>query len=150
MPIITITRNNEFINRLRPYRIYMDGKPLGKIANGKTMEFTVPAGTHTLQAKIDWCGSAEVPFSVQEGDAATFHVGGFKGARIFIPAAIGLIVMQIVLSFFFDSNWLSIPALIILAFLIYIFTIGRNRYLTLSETNTAALLNSEEDAVFSA
>lgn len=150
MPIITITRNNEFINRLRPYRIYMDGKPLGKIANGKTMEFTVPAGTHTLQAKIDWCASPELSFSVWDGNTASFHVGGFKGARIFIPAATGLIVIQIVLSFFFDSNWLSIPSLIILAFLIYIFTIGRNRYLTLSETNTADLLKSEEDAVFSA
>ena len=103
MPKLIIQRPNEFINRFREYVIYIDGKNIGSIANGKIKEFDVTSGSHSLVAKIDWCSSPEINFEITDTKAKIFSVGGFTSA---VPLFLSLL---------------------------YYLTIGRKKYLTLKE-----------------
>lgn len=134
MAVIRIQRTNEFVNRLRNYQLILDGKPIGKIANGEEREFLVPAGTHTLQAKIDWCASPQVEIVMEADSEKVFQVGGFKGAATLIPIMAGLAGLQMALAFVYPTKWLSVLLLFLLLVLFYFFTFGRNRYLRLTET----------------
>lgn len=82
MPTIRLYRPPEFINSTRQYKIFVDGEKIGTIVNGDTLEFDLPAGTHTMQAKIDWCSSPEFTFSVKNGETKTINVGGFHREEV--------------------------------------------------------------------
>ncbi|MCC8194594.1 MAG: hypothetical protein LIP28_08115 [Deltaproteobacteria bacterium] len=69
---LRITRENAFILRVRKLKILLDGAPLGEVGNGKTVEFPVSPGQHTLQVKIDMQASPTLEFSIQDGDAADY------------------------------------------------------------------------------
>jgi hypothetical protein len=77
MANITLVRSNELMNRFRHILIFLNGQRLCELSNGETRSFELKPGTHTLQAKIDWCSSQ--PFSFQIGDTEhkTFLVSSF-------------------------------------------------------------------------
>ena len=54
--MIRITRRSEFIDLLKPYRIFIDGINYGKIKRGETREFKVN-GYHTVSVRIGLCGT---------------------------------------------------------------------------------------------
>jgi serine/threonine protein kinase len=54
---IVISRARENMSRWRAYKVFLDDKQVATIANGKTITLPVAAGRHTVQVKIDWCGS---------------------------------------------------------------------------------------------
>jgi hypothetical protein len=60
-------------DRLRNYRVRIDGNPVGEIAQGETKDFFVPPGKHRVRLTIDrlW-GSREVALQVGEGEVAEF------------------------------------------------------------------------------
>lgn len=64
---IILYRDSGWTDRIRKYRILLDGRQIGEIANGQTVHLLVPPGEHTLQARIDWARSAILRF---EGDAS--------------------------------------------------------------------------------
>lgn len=72
MAKLIITRNSEFFNRARDYRICLNGEEIGKIASGKTKEFDIPEGTNTLKAKIDWCGSQDFRINLNKDETKTY------------------------------------------------------------------------------
>lgn len=51
MATIIINRTSEYLNRLRDYGVYIDGKKVGTIANGETKEFNVSTGQHSVFMK---------------------------------------------------------------------------------------------------
>jgi len=106
MATIKIKRTSQFVNMARNYEIFIDGHFVGKIANGKTAEFPVTAGKHTVVAKIDWCTSPEILIEIGTDEIKHLTVGGFNSWLIFIP--------------FFP---------------IHSITSGRKKYLTLKETS---------------
>jgi hypothetical protein len=55
MATIIINRTSEYLNLMRNYGIYIDGKKIDTIANGETKEFNISVGHHSLYTKIDWC-----------------------------------------------------------------------------------------------
>jgi|SRR5882757_2638422 len=89
MANVKITRISEYANRIRNIKLFVDGKEIDVIANGQTKDLTISGGTHTLQAKIDWCTSNKVTFTVGENESKTFTLSSFaKHSSLGIFAAI--------------------------------------------------------------
>ena len=75
--MIKITRGSHIhVDKLRAYKIYINGIHRGDIRVGETKEFPVSDGFHTVQAKIDWCGSRELHVEVRDS-AVALEVGSF-------------------------------------------------------------------------
>lgn len=51
---------------LRAYKIFIDGKEIGKIKSNETLKIQLAVGNHSIQLKIDWCSSKEMVFSILE------------------------------------------------------------------------------------
>ncbi|MGK2862103.1 MAG: hypothetical protein ACSLE0_09235 [Chitinophagaceae bacterium] len=98
MATIILTRTSEYVNRLRDYGVYIDGKKVGTMANGETKEFNVSSGQHTLFTKIDWCSSPTMTFSQGDNEFRNFKVGGFKNARWIMPTAIIITILSYVIN----------------------------------------------------
>jgi hypothetical protein len=60
-------------DRLRPYRIELDGKIVGKIRSGDRTEFAVEPGHHRLRIRSSWTGSQALSFEVKKGAVARFE-----------------------------------------------------------------------------
>jgi hypothetical protein len=70
--VIRLHRSRDF-QRLRAYRVRIDGDPVGKIAAGETMDFPVPPGEHRVRLTLDkFWGSRPVVLQVREGELAEF------------------------------------------------------------------------------
>lgn len=133
---IIITRNQEWNNKLRQIGIYVDGIKIGTIGNGEVKTFEIPEGNHSLKAKIDWCGSREIDFSVAGEEKKYFKLSGFKYSKIIMPLAIALFILSFVLRKLFHIDyaaWLILPIFLLL---FYYLTFGRNDYLTLKQTES--------------
>ena len=72
MSSLTIKRDSGYADRLRRYRVLVDGSEIGKIGNGETKTFQVAPGKHELLLKIDWCRSKPIEFLASEGASVTF------------------------------------------------------------------------------
>lgn len=55
-------------DRPRSYKVLVDGVLIGKIRNGETTDFSVPAGHHEARIKIDWTGSDISLFDAGAGE----------------------------------------------------------------------------------
>jgi len=133
MATIKFRRSNDYINAPRNYRLFVDGQKIGTISNNQTKDFEIPAGQHTLIAKIDWCSSPELSFELNDNDSKTFLVGGLKNGNWIFP----LIMIMFVLSLLLPNTSINYYKLIFvlppLLFILYILTIGRKDFLTLIE-----------------
>ncbi|MES2332121.1 MAG: hypothetical protein V4539_21105 [Bacteroidota bacterium] len=133
MGTIKIQRTSEYNNLLRDFGIYIDGQKVGTIAHGETKEFPVTPGPHIIYSKIDWCSSPQIPFEITGDGNKVFKVGGFKNGNWIIPLALGIIILDYALSTLFGISYLFyliVPGFLLL---VYYLTIGRKRYLSLSE-----------------
>ncbi len=84
MASLKIMRDSGYADRIRKYKVVIDGAVAGYISNGETKEFAVSPGHHRLYMKIDWCGSKPVEFTVAESDTVTFQVkSNLRGFKIF-------------------------------------------------------------------
>lgn len=135
MTILKLKRTNEYSNSFRDYKIFIDGKNIGEIANGETKEFEISPGQHTIIAKIDWGSSPEVILSINENETRELKVGGFKNGNwmiILLFLMPGLIFLSFILNHFCTVSWLKYLALPYGILLFYYITIGRKKYLTLA------------------
>lgn len=133
MATIKIVRTKEYINLLRNYKIFIDGQSVGTIAYGESKEFDTSGGQHTVSAKIDWCSSPEILLVIKDHETKILKVGGFKYGQYIMPIIIGLIVLNFINSNFGDFDYIVFLVVPMGLFLFYYLTIGRNRYLTLTE-----------------
>lgn len=134
MVTIILERSNELKNHLRNYAVYIDGRKVGSIADGTTEQYEVAAGEHTICCKIDWCSSPEIKFNTNNDLVKNFKVTANKKERwlsyLLIALTIGMVFLkQAGVSYY---AVLAIFILLSLAGLYYI-TIGRKKYLALSE-----------------
>jgi len=133
MATIKVKRTNEYVNRYRDYIIYIDNNKVGTIGNGKTAEFIVEPGMHTMYAKIDWCYSPVQAINIGVSAAKTFKIGAFKNARWLFPVSFGILMLHFVVKaiLHFDYVWFFIlPSFFAM---VYFLSFGRKRYLTLAE-----------------
>ncbi|MBO9681290.1 MAG: hypothetical protein J7502_01235 [Flavisolibacter sp.] len=136
MATIILNRTSEYVNRLRDYGVYIDEKKVGTIANGEIKEFNVSAGQHSIVTKIDWCSSQTVTFDISDDEVKNFKVGGFKNAKWLMPTGLIIIVLSYIVNLLFDTEYLFYLIIPIFLIMVYYMTLGRKRYLTLSEEKT--------------
>jgi hypothetical protein len=83
LALLKIVRDSGYADRLRAYKVIVDGKTAGQIRDGETKEFPISGGQHDLSLKIDWCGSQRVQFTISDGDALTFHAkSNLRGPKL--------------------------------------------------------------------
>lgn len=143
MATITLMRTNEYVNRFREYGVYVDNEKIGTIGNGQTKSFETDPGTHTIYAKIDWCYSPEYTFDINQSDNIIFNIGAFTGPpwvvkyiKWLAPICAILIVLNILLRPVIHYNLYYLAAPFVLPgflILVYFLSIGRKKYLSLSE-----------------
>jgi hypothetical protein len=70
-------------DRLRDYRVMIDGQESGRVAEGEAWSGKVEPGSHQVFLKLDWCRSPIMEFEVTEGQIVTFRCrpggGPFSG-----------------------------------------------------------------------
>ncbi len=82
---IRVTRTTSYPDRIRAYRILVGGREMAKLNAGQSVIIPVSSGTHSVVAKIDWCGSPTLTFSIRAGETVEFQCGSnLCGLRIFL------------------------------------------------------------------
>jgi hypothetical protein len=76
MSKIIINRTTEFSNLIRSIEIYLGNEKIGTIRDGESKEFEVEAGEYELRAKIDWCGSNKINFTIGENEVLRYNLSG--------------------------------------------------------------------------
>lgn len=134
---LLIKRRSEWINRGRNIRLYLNEQEIGSIENGETKKFELKPDSYNLIARIDWCGSQVLNFKLNEGEIKKIELSGFSKNKWIVPT---LLLAQVVL--LLAPQLIEINEYLMIAYsfllLIYIFypiTFGRNRYLKLKRSN---------------
>ena len=82
---ISLTRDSGYADRVRDYVVILDGREIGRIADGENKTFAVPPGEHELRLKIDWCGSNTAKFKLNAGEQVAFDCGSsLRGPKLFL------------------------------------------------------------------
>lgn len=83
--IIRVTRTKSYADRLRAYRILIDGVERARIKAGDSIDIPVDAGNHSVVAKIDWCGSPTVIVKTHPDSTTTMEcASNLQGLRVFL------------------------------------------------------------------
>ena len=61
---IRVVRHAAFLDRLRPYVVFVDGVEVGSIARDSVVDFHVPSGKLVIEARVDWGGSPPLTIEV--------------------------------------------------------------------------------------
>ncbi len=57
------------------------GLEIGQLAEGETLRHEITAGKHFAEAKIDWCGSQPLEFSVESEEQVLVVKSALHGAK---------------------------------------------------------------------
>ena len=60
---IEVVRPKQFADIFRDYHLLINGKEAAVIKRGATQTITLPEGSKTLKAVVDWCSSPDFDFS---------------------------------------------------------------------------------------
>ena len=83
MGSLSIVRDSGYADRLRAYKIVLDGSSIGEIRNGETKQFEISPGEHELSATIDWCRTPAVRFQSSADQNLKFQVSSnLRGVRL--------------------------------------------------------------------
>lgn len=72
---IYLTRDRALRDFFRRYRVMIDGEEHGRIERGGTFECSMSPGWHSLQLRIDWCGSNTIELDVLDQSVVRFECG---------------------------------------------------------------------------
>jgi hypothetical protein len=83
MTTISVSRDSGYADRLRDYRVLLDGAEIGRLGNGAAKNFEIPSGQHQLMIKVDWARSNIVVLDFGDGESARFLCGSnLRGWRL--------------------------------------------------------------------
>ena len=107
MASVKIHRPDNSIGRLREFKVYLDGKRIGEIPNGATMEYQVCSGTHKIYCKQDFFNTPfKHEFSIRDNETKSLTAAYNIKTRIMLFIGIGLILFAILSSYLIA--WLNI------------------------------------------
>jgi hypothetical protein len=142
MSKIVIRRPPEWTNRLRKYKLSLDGENVGVISRNEIQEYPVTPGRHKLAASVDWLSSNEYDFDISEGETLYLRVSVSKMAGTWRRiGSITILLYILVLSKVFETEgtiWEKIfyGFLIVFALLLlYDLTLGRKKHLSIRPDN---------------
>lgn len=136
MATLRIRRNSEFNNKMRNFKIFIDGQQVGTIADGETKDFETTMGEHIITAKIDWCSSQDILVNVNHDQIIHLKLTGYKYGQVLAPIGFGLIILHFLLSIFISVDYIIYFVTPIFLLLLFNLTIGRKKYLELTEINS--------------
>ena len=145
---IVVSRQKEWFNRSRSFRIWIDGIESDIIGDGGTISFWVAPGDHKIQCRLAWYGSQEIRMHLAPGETNWFKVrNGMKYYwHSFVVLLIG-IVLNLTAVGQDDERplWAPLIELILilpaLFYMLYYMTLGRKKYLILEEDKERALVS---------
>ncbi|MFS0861944.1 hypothetical protein [Fredinandcohnia sp. 179-A 10B2 NHS] len=84
MTNLVFDRENQFANKMRKYKIFLNDEEVGEIKNGEQKEIKVQPGSYKVKLKIDWCESKEIQINAVEGQTIQFQCGSrLRGLKVF-------------------------------------------------------------------
>jgi len=89
---IAVTRRSGFEWTKGPFDILFDGKTVGSVSKGQTVELQVEPGRHTLQVRLGRRASLERTFNAADGQIINFSSQGtwILGQYLFSPGRPGV------------------------------------------------------------
>ena len=72
---LILARPEQWCDRLRDYRIVVDGTEVARLAAGQELRVELPEGEHEVVAKIDWARSNRLSLLIRAGEARELEVG---------------------------------------------------------------------------
>ncbi|WP_442485190.1 hypothetical protein [Aeoliella sp. SH292] len=79
---LRIARRSHWLDRSRDYHVQLDGRSLGTLNSGETLEFDIPPGSHSLEVRVGKCTSPLRMLNLKEGETVAFECGcRLKGWR---------------------------------------------------------------------
>ena len=137
MATIQLKRKKEFQSSVRDYQVFIDNNKIGTIRNNETKNFTISPGNHNMVIKIDWCSSPIFTFDIADGETINLQVEGEMHKGWLFKILCFIVLVEVIYVGVSDSEFtriLFVPVSFIPIFLhmIYYFTLGRNKYLTIS------------------
>jgi len=91
--MIVVTRGNSHCDKIRAYKIFIDGVYCGDIRNNEIKGFAVDNGSHTVCAKIDWCRSNELCVNINNS-TANIEVGPTLTGSKFLIAILYITIFR--------------------------------------------------------
>jgi hypothetical protein len=83
-------QSNPWRDRLRSYRLIMDGVQMGTLSRGSSLRYEVAPGQHHICLRVDWCRSRVLKFDVQPGETVSFICAASAGSwRALYDASLG-------------------------------------------------------------
>ncbi len=68
-----VRRPSPWRDRLRRYKVVVDGQMVGALAWDESKDFPIEPGPHKVRIKIDWTGSSELTFAANDGQIVEFE-----------------------------------------------------------------------------
>ena len=68
MTVLVIRRQASSQDREYPYRVMVDGRQRAEVGDDSTVQIGVTPGEHRVSLRVKWCGSRELPFTIQPGE----------------------------------------------------------------------------------
>lgn len=136
MPVFRIHSPDVFLVRQHSYQLLLNGEPLGKIANGASKAFLIPAGIHTVQAKTRGA-TVSLNIHLEAGSEKEVTVRPFKGAATLVLLLVLLASLQLLFVFFEQTKWIAALLFLVYPFLAVINPFGRKKFLRLTEISTS-------------
>lgn len=78
--VLQIGRETRLLGLVRNCGVLLDGVKVGEVGAGKTLQISVDAGEHTVQARLSWVVSAPISVTIRTGQTTSI---GFALPRMF-------------------------------------------------------------------
>jgi hypothetical protein len=73
MSTLEITRHRGWTDKIRKWKVFIDGYELGRIRQGESLSWAIEPGEHELWLKVDWASSQSISFSIKPEETARFE-----------------------------------------------------------------------------
>jgi hypothetical protein len=77
--ILRVFRHSGYTDKLRKYKIIVNGSEVGAIARNSVVDFKVPSGAVKITARIDWCRSQPLLIEAHPGKRVEIEVLNRRG-----------------------------------------------------------------------
>ena len=82
---IRVRQMTSYADRLRAYKVKINGVVLGSVRAGDSVTIPVSPGRHSLVIRINWCGSPEIGFDAYPSEPVIFECGSsLAGWRVLL------------------------------------------------------------------
>jgi hypothetical protein len=109
MSTLKIESKKELMNILRSYKIYVDGKSVGRVQNGKIQYLELESGNHNVYVKMDWFKSNKIDIEINDSKDSSIEIKGsdlYLGITIFYAIIfLFLITTRLIFNIDFDTKF---------------------------------------------